>query len=263
MQRTYSRSDTLLWAHANDMANMIAPTYGTGFDAEVSAAEPTLDLSLFRSLLKELGAHDAVSSPGGLPYHVAELSPEPAEALVPRFNELSVQLEALRRAGAKVFADKPGERMRYVAATVDDWKDAFDLSAVKDDPLSYTGISLQDLLYQVPEAYSDFRRIADFANIQMLVIFGNDLDHFPFDPRPLQKLRWASLGDNTFRALPEGLRECKALEGIDLVNNQLTGLPEWLTELPALRELNLKRNPLAAGVVDRLREMLPHVHITS
>ncbi len=261
MQRAYPRTDTLLWAEANDLGNWLAPTYADRQDDALAAAAPDLDLERFRALLKELGEHPKVSSPGGLPYGVAELEPAEEEALVPRFNELFTQLQALRRAAVRVYESMPGMRSRYVAATVEGWKDAFDLSQPLPDPLSYTGISMQDLLYQVPEAVSDFARIPDFANIQLLVIFGNDLDRLPFDPRPLTKLRYLALGDNELRVVPEALSACKALEAISLVNNQLTTLPDWLAELPALRELNVRRNPLAHGAVDRLRERAPNVHI--
>lgn len=261
MQRAYPRTDTLLWAEANDLGNWLAPTYGEPHDDALKAAEPTLDMGRFRALLTELGQHPKVSSPGSLPYTVADLEPAETEALVPRFNELFTQLQALRRAAAKVYEHLPGMRSRYVAATVEGWKDASDLSKPLPDPLSYTGISMQDLLYQVPEAVSDFARIPDFANIQLLVIFGNDLDRLPFDPSPLTKLRYLALGDNQLRQLPEALSACKALEAISLVNNQLSTLPEWLTELPALRELEVRRNPLSADAVERLRAMLPDANV--
>jgi hypothetical protein len=261
MQRAYPRTDTLLWAEANDLGNWLAPTYADQHDGALAAAEPALDLPRFRALLRELGEHPKVSSPGGLPYHVAELEPAEEEALVPRFGELFTQLQALRRAAAKVYEDMPGMRSRYVAATVEGWKDAHDLSKPLPDPLSYTGVSMQDLLYQVPEAISDFARIPDFANIQLLVIFGNDLDRLPFDPSPLTKLRYLALGDNRLRELPPPLVACKALEAISLGNNQLSTLPDWLAELPALRELTVRRNPLATGAVTRLREMLPDVNV--
>lgn len=259
--REYSISDAALWAKANQLRDLLAPTWQDREGVALQEAEPALQLNRYTELQDELSRHPAVSSRGSIPYSVGSLTHDDEARLIPLFNELHRQVEALRRAAQFVFRDDAGTCLPYVAATIEDYCETHELAANAEFE-RYNAISMQDLLYQVPDAIADVRRLGKCTNLELLIIFGNHMKSLPFKTDKLQKLRYIQLAQNDLGTFPRELLACRALEGIDLSRNGLTTVPaEELATLTNLRELNVRGNRLTAQTVNDLEQYLPDVHV--
>ncbi len=87
------------------------------------------------------------------------------------------------------------------------------------------------------------------------------LEEFPIEVCDLVKLNQLTLKNNKIQTIPADIKKLVNLKRLDLSKNQIEVLPAELGELKSLKNLVLKGNPLKAGEVDKIQELLPDCKI--
>ena len=217
--------------------------------------QPTLDIDRYRTLLTEIFSVDPTADTCSVP-PTMKTTPVQDQELSPKFDALAIQVQALKAAGALYYSSNPRDHWRVVVATSKPYVDTFEVEISHRE--RYTSISMQDLLYQVPEAIRDFPAISFFPNLVSLILFGNDLTDLHFECDTLPALRAIDLSENQFTAIPTELIECKALEYINLSENPIASFPATIGDLKHLKYLGLNGHSLTDDQVADLKATLPN-----
>ncbi len=242
--------------HADDAELSRQVSYALTF-SYLSKRLPGIDVSRVRAATDALFS---AADSGRPDFHPIELrfNDTSRASLGPLRLELEQSVLNLRAHVTAVALQEPKHRSVYVMATMEHYFDTYDFSEI-----SATSLSIQDMGYQDPSFFDDLPKVANFAELVILVAFGNDIERFSVDTSRLTKLRSVDLSQNRLQAFPRELLNCRALEDLSLRQNPIAELPGGIRQLSALRYLDVTGTNLSPDQIAHLRRELPQCHVES
>ncbi|MHA2294569.1 MAG: leucine-rich repeat domain-containing protein [Candidatus Hodarchaeales archaeon] len=102
--------------------------------------------------------------------------------------------------------------------------------------------------------------IANFTELEELVLDDNLLEELPAAIGQLKKLKKLSIEKNKLKSLPDSIGDVNSLESLVLYYNELTTLPETISNLSSLSVLSLtgnklKKVPASVGKLGNLKQL--------